>query len=63
MLFFFIVRWQKNPKGDEKVKEISGFIKEGANAVIKKEYTNYYRIRCSSFLCNWNLTIGDGQVH
>ncbi|MBI9009041.1 MAG: sodium-translocating pyrophosphatase [Tenericutes bacterium] len=29
----------KNPMGDDLVQEISGFIKEGANAFIKKEYT------------------------
>jgi K(+)-stimulated pyrophosphate-energized sodium pump len=37
--FFLYRQMAKNPKGDEKVQEISGFIKEGANAFIKKEYT------------------------
>jgi K(+)-stimulated pyrophosphate-energized sodium pump len=41
IIYAFILYRQmaKNPKGDEKVQEISGFIKEGANAFIKKEYT------------------------
>ena len=29
----------KNPMGNEKVQKISGYIKEGANAFIRKEYT------------------------
>ena len=37
--FFLYRQMMKNPMGDEKVKTISGFIKEGANAFIKKEYT------------------------
>ncbi len=41
ILYAFILyrQMKKNPMGDEKVKTISGFIKQGANAFIKKEYT------------------------
>ncbi|MDC7243126.1 MAG: sodium-translocating pyrophosphatase [Sphaerochaetaceae bacterium] len=37
--FFLYRQMAKNPMGEARVKEISGFIKEGANAFIRKEYT------------------------
>ena len=56
---FFLYRTVlKAPAGDEKVREISGFIKEGANAFIRKEYLIIIIYTVIAFCVIWLSPLG-----
>ncbi len=56
--FFLYQRMMKASPGEEKVQEISSFIKEGANAFIKKEYFIILIYTVTAFFVIWISPLG-----
>jgi len=56
--FFLYRRVLKSPAGEDSVREISGYIKEGANAFIKKEYRIIIIYTVLAFLVIWVSPLG-----
>lgn len=59
--FFLYRKMMQASPGEEKVREISGFIKEGANAFIKKEYTIIVIYTIVAFFVIWISPLGLGS--
>lgn len=56
--FFLYQKMMQASPGEEKVREISGFIKEGANAFIRKEYTIIIIYTVVAFFVIWISPLG-----
>ena len=56
--FYLYKSVMKNPQGSEEVKNISGYIKEGANAFLKREYFIIFLFTIIAFFLIWISPLG-----